>query len=515
MISWNVEAQINTNGNTTNIITGENPFIDLSSFSDPFGVPINQGKGLYFPRTDLTSWTFITSNMSDTDFMTGFDGMIVYNSGTGNTVAGQGQVVAVTPGFYFFSNPTIVIGDQPTITSGQWESLGSGGSSGPIKIDDLTDAKSDNDGTDNGSSIFFGINAGAADDGANNSNVGIGYNTFNSAISSYASVAIGYEALTNLTTEDFNTAMGFKSLTTNTGGAFNTAVGAQSLQNLSVGHFNTALGTGALSKNLVGSNNVAVGHNAMSSGVNLATGSASNNVGIGVNVFATIDTGNYNTGLGYNAGNVLTTGSNNTLLGTQASDNITTGSNNITIGYKSEVPSATGDNQLTIGNLIYGTGVDGTDATISTGNIGIGVKAPSEKLEVDGNIYASGGGALLTDTGIYADYVFDGYNNNVTTLNKDYTFKTLTEVEAFIKLNSHLPGVTGIKELEKTANGYKVNITALSGQLLEKVEELFLHTIAQQSAIEELRQKNINLSQENTLLKQRLDKIESVLGINN
>ncbi|RLD64875.1 MAG: hypothetical protein DRI84_08015, partial [Bacteroidetes bacterium] len=201
-----------------------------------------------------------------------------------------------------------------------------------------------------------------------------------------------------------------------------------------------------------------------------------------------------------------TTGEKNTAFGSSAGWSLSTGSSNILIGYSAQVPSSTADFQLSIGNLIYGSGLDGQSATISTGNIGIGVKVPTEKLEVDGNIYASGGGVLLTDSSTYADYVFDGYNNNETTLNKDYTFKTLAEVKSFIKLNSHLPGVTGIKELEKTANGYKVNITALSGQLLEKVEELFLHTIAQQDAIEKLTKENNNL-------KARLAKIEAALGI--
>ena len=40
------------------------------------------------------------------------------------------------------------------------------------KINDLSDAKSDNDGSNDGSSVFLGLNAGATDDGTDNGNVG-------------------------------------------------------------------------------------------------------------------------------------------------------------------------------------------------------------------------------------------------------------------------------------------------------------------------------------------------------
>lgn len=117
-----ISAQVASNGTVASNISGENPFFDASTNFDTAstGTPNNVGKGLYFPTTDLTTWTFKTNNMDGITFPTAFDGMIVYNSATGNTVSGQGVQVAVTPGFYYFSNP----GQSTSITSGRWLPLG-------------------------------------------------------------------------------------------------------------------------------------------------------------------------------------------------------------------------------------------------------------------------------------------------------------------------------------------------------------------------------------------------------
>ena len=115
-------------------------------------------------------------------------------------------------------------------------------------------------------------------------------------------------------------------------------------------------------------------------------------------------------------------------------------------------------------------------------------------------------GAILTAVSIYPDYVFEDYFTGKSILNDDYNFLTLNEVEAYIKENNHLPGVTGISEVTKTEDGYSYNISELTIQSLEKVEELYLYTIEQQKTIDKLKQ-------ENTTLKARLAKIEAALEI--
>ncbi|MGV4547804.1 hypothetical protein ACQ1QS_11150, partial [Ornithobacterium rhinotracheale] len=71
--------------------------------------------------------------------------------------------------------------------------------------------------------------------------------------------------------------------------------------------------------------------------------------------------------------------------------------------------------------------------------------------------------------------------------NPNYQFKSLSQVEKFIKENNHLPGVTSIKDLTKADGAYEVDNTQLSIQTLEKVEELYLHIIEQQKEIEALK----------------------------
>ncbi|BEV04133.1 hypothetical protein [Chryseobacterium gambrini] len=85
---------------------------------------INQGKGLIFPRADLTQ--LVLANQG-TLYNTGnnpnrFDGMIVFNTATGTTPASGSGIggQTVSPGFYYFSNP----GTTSTLANGRWIAVG-------------------------------------------------------------------------------------------------------------------------------------------------------------------------------------------------------------------------------------------------------------------------------------------------------------------------------------------------------------------------------------------------------
>ena len=134
-------AQVNTPVNVTYTISGEHAFLDASGFSKigPGEWDKSEAKGLIFPQVDLTQFRFNADNVATTQFPTAFDGMIVYNIGTGNI--GDNKLTTpqepVEPGFYYFHNPTgksilespppLNTGDD-AIAPGKWIRLGSGGS---------------------------------------------------------------------------------------------------------------------------------------------------------------------------------------------------------------------------------------------------------------------------------------------------------------------------------------------------------------------------------------------------
>ena len=80
---------------------------------------------------------------------------------------------------------------------------------------------------------------------------------------------------------------------------------------------------------------------------------------------------------------------------------------------------------------------------------------------------------VVLNMGSFPDYVFA----------KDYNLMPLSEVEAYIKANKHLPNVPS--EAEVVANGMSVG--QINTILVEKVEELTLHTIKQENEIETLK----------------------------
>ena len=121
-------------------------------------------------------------------------------------------------------------------------------------------------------------------------------------------------------------------------------------------------------------------------------------------------------------------------------------------------------------------------------------------------------GTITTANSLYADYVFEDYFDGASKLNNDYTFKSLKEIEEFINKNKHLPGVTGIKGLTKNEKGeYVFNISTLSVQLLEKVEELYLHIIEQQKQLDAKDKEIDTLKAQQQKMEARLKRLEEAM----
>ena len=126
-----------------------------------------------------------------------------------------------------------------------------------------------------------------------------------------------------------------------------------------------------------------------------------------------------------------------------------------------------------INNVITVGITNGVSDTISLSNLG--TTTIDGNLTVDGSISQVGTGTL------HADYVFESYFEGVSSYNPHYAPPSLTEVEAFVKVNKHLPGEQSRAEIQ-TKGKWDVSENVRTN--LEKVEELYLHTIEQQKEIE-------------------------------
>ncbi len=268
----------------------------------------------------------------------------------------------------------------------------------------------------------------------NSRNAAFGYAAINNNIDGYNNAAFGYAAMANGQHGSWNAAFGSGALVHGDNPNFNAAFGAEALS-ITSGSYSVAVGFRALSssradantavgseslRNLMPNNGQIISFSDAGSG-NVTVNDPSNGLangdavvimesegydgtyvvsGVTASTFNIVhawtgDTGlalwirdgqgKNNTAIGYQSGYGVVsqaTGSNNLFIGYQVGDNITSGNNNITIGYDLNVQNPAGNGQLSIGNLIFGTGIDGTGSTLSSGNVGIGIAAPTQKLTV-------------------------------------------------------------------------------------------------------------------------------------
>ena len=149
-----LKAQVNTASEPRVSLAEENAFLDASSYTKSPAYDKSQAKGLIFPQVDLTQFEFKIQSVGRNFLPTAFDGMIVYNIGTGNTSDHlfTGNQMEVEPGFYYFHNPQgknlVATANTPTdienaVKAGKWVPLGSGGSA-TIKTTETRLGKIDN-----------------------------------------------------------------------------------------------------------------------------------------------------------------------------------------------------------------------------------------------------------------------------------------------------------------------------------------------------------------------------------
>ncbi len=250
-------------------------------------------------------------------------------------------------------------------------------------------------------------------------------------------VGIGSYTLGALTTGGNNTAVGQASLGNTTTGGSNTAVGFYSLIFNTTGDSNTAVGRGALSANTTGRRNTAIGNGALD-----------NNE----------------------------TGESNTVLGAFVANNLTSGNNNIIIGHDIDAVSASADYTLNIGNLIFGTGLDGVDSTLSGGNIGIGTTSPSAKLDVWGNFQVGTSSTPILFANTAARQLSVGTTNVLTDLDGNTALMGLSGDEGarrpllVINEESGNQGASGVLAFTRTFNYADNRMGAVDFQNSARIE---------------------------------------------
>ena len=282
-----------------------------------------------------------------------------------------------------------ITNNQLTISQGNTVTLPSGGAT---KLDDLSDARSDNDGTNNGSSIFIGVDAGANDDQSNNRNVGVGYQALNANTDGSYNTATGFMALHDNTTGDENTAFGNKGLEMNTTGSYNTATGSNALQHNTTGDGNTANGAYTLQSNTTGYNNTATGLQSL-----YANTTGNGNTANGAFTLQSNTTGHNNTATGSEALMSNTTGSGNTASGRSALIENETGIDNTAIGHGALYHNVSGHYNTAVGDEALYMNTSGRN------NVGIGEYA----------LHYSTTGRNNTSVGAYAAYQSRTAHSNV------------------------------------------------------------------------------------------------------
>lgn len=315
--------------------------------------------------------------------------------------------------------------------------------------------------TDGSFNCFFGLSSGFA-------------NT-----SGWGNAFIGASAGVANTTGAMNNFIGYNTGGSNTTGSANNFFGGQSGLYNTTGYYNNFMGQQAGLNNTTGSSNNFIGSFA---GLHNTTGDGNSFIGYFAGYNNT--TGGYNSIFGYNTGNELNTGAYNTFYGSNTGRGITTGNYNTIIG-----ANVTGLSAGLSNTIILADGQGNQRILVdNNGKVGIGNTAPTEKLDVTGNIYTTGkilinqannssvtpyalavnGSAIFTKAVVklnanWPDYVFDG----------SYSLLPLPELETYIRTHKHLPGIPAATDVEK--NG--IDLGDNQSTLLKKIEELTLYVI--------------------------------------
>lgn len=127
----------------------------------------------------------------------------------------------------------------------------------------------------------------------------------------------------------------------------------------------------------------------------------------------------------------------------------------------------------------------------SSGKVHIGTNTipGNHKLYVNGSILSTRVKVAVHGSAAWADYVFD----------ESYKLQSLEQIDQYIKTHKHLPNIPSTEEMIQTGN----DLGKTDALLLEKIEELFLHSIEMNNQIKTLNSKIEQLEKENEVLRKQ------------
>ncbi|WP_020595340.1 hypothetical protein [Spirosoma panaciterrae] len=398
---------------------------------------------------------------------------------------------------------------------------------------------------------FLGYKSGYNNDSGNNNNF-IGYQAGFSNVSGSHNNFIGILAGYSNTKGTSNIFIGAESGYYSLEGDYNIFVGNGAGRNNIYGSYNNFIGNGAGSSNFSGTENNFLGnvagfsnttgyHNnfiGRSAGQSNTTGGNNNFIGSGSGYSNT--TAKENNFFGFEAGHFNTTGEFNNFFGANAGYSNSVGNSNIFIGDKAGLFNFSGSKNIIIGPF-SGTAITSTDNNVLIGynsqadnglfnatalgansrvtasnalilgdqvNVGIGTSAPTARLEIvsqsentsglrltslidnspvvtqtdqfltvdhQGNVVKARYQLRIQDTAQWSDKVF----------RPGYSLKSLPAVEAYIQQHGHLPDMPSADEVAEKG----VDLVKMNALLLQKIEELTLHTIELQKQVDQLKNK--------------------------
>ncbi|SUJ02438.1 Uncharacterised protein [Sphingobacterium spiritivorum] len=126
------------------------------------------------------------------------------------------------------------------------------------------------------------------------------------------------------------------------------------------------------------------------------------------------------------------------------------------------------------------------------GNLGLGKRNPTEKLEVNGNIRAK---EIKVETANWPDYVFE----------EDYRLTPLTEIEIFIKANKHLPDIPSAQKIAEEG----LSVGEMNKLMMKKIEELTLYMIELSAANKQLKEEQTEMKKQINNQQQEIKKLRT------